>query len=224
MRICSLSFFLSWTCWDRKFSHTLCKSKAHCHWPASTYAVFCWSAKICLWILFLSGLWIRLMSKSDLNKNPLKMLFWFLVGKQFQIRKAFNYSIMLGLSCLLFFFILSFHFSPPRIFQENNFCCAYKFWDFDNWAKGFSFLTNFSVFPLRFLWLRFWSSEYCYCLACYFLPKFHMFLSCSELHTTSAYSWLSHLECSYLTLCCCWVCDNFMPLVQLIKLTKPCVQ
>lgn len=41
------------------------------------------------------------------------MLFWVLVGKDFQIRKAFDYSIVRELSWL-FFFILSFHFSFPE--------------------------------------------------------------------------------------------------------------
>lgn len=121
-----------------------------------------------------------------------------------------------------FFFIPSFHFSPSRIYQENNFRCAYKFWNFNSSVKDFSFLTDFSVFPLRLLWLSLWSSEYCYFLACYFFPKFLTFLTCSELHTTFAYHWLSHLECSFLApCCCCWGCDNLMPLVGLTKLTKP---
>lgn len=212
MRICSLSFFLSWTCWDRKFSHTLCKSKAHCHWPASTYAVFCWSAKICLWILFLSGLWIRLMSKSDLNKNPLKMLFWFLVGKQFQIRKAFNYSIMLGLSCLLFFSFWVF-ISPypeysrkiisavltnsgiliiePKIFL---FWLIFQYFLLDSYDLGFGPQNTVIALPAIFF-----LSSICFCLAVSYIPP----LPTLGWVTWNVLIWL-FAAAEYVTILCHW--------------------
>lgn len=124
----------------------------------------------------------------------LKDVVLFFCLKKFQRRKAFDHTRMLGLLLfltelchtlhLLFFHSLTFHFSLLRIYQENNFCCVYEFWNFNNSAKDFSFLTDFSVFPLRLLWLSFWSSEYCYFLACYFSPMFLMFLTCNE-HTQS---------------------------------------
>lgn len=100
MIICCLSFFLSWTCWDRIFSHTLCKSKAHCHWPASTYTVFCWSAKS-LWILFLFGLWIRIMYKSD--KKPLKDAILVFGGKRISNKESLWLLNDAGALLLVFF-------------------------------------------------------------------------------------------------------------------------
>lgn len=133
------------------------------------------------------------MSKSDkelkrccsvfcLKKFSKKKSFWSLkdAGAPFVPNRVMSYSP------LALFSFLTFHFSLPRIYQENNFCCVYKFWNFNNSAKFFSFLTDFLVFPLRLLWHSFWSSEYFYFLAFYFFPKFLMFLTCSELHTISA--------------------------------------
>lgn len=141
--------------------------------------------------------------------------------KNFQRRKAFDHSRMLVLLLfltglchtlhLLFFHSLTFLFSLPSIYQENNFCCVYNFCSVNNSAKDFSFLTDFPVFCLGSLWLSFWSSEYCYFLTCYFVPKF--LLTCNELHAISAEPQLSHLKCSCWVLGCWLVCANFIPLV-----------
>lgn len=215
MIICCLSFFLSWTCWDRIFSHTLCKSKAHCHWPASTYTVFCWSAKS-LWILFLFGLWIRIMYKGD--KKPLKDAILVFGGKRISNKESLWLLNDAGALLLVFFSSWVFISPYPEYSRKIISAVLTNSGILIIEPKIFLFWLIFSVFPLRFWWLHLWSSEYCYFLPCCFLPKFLMFPACSELHTTSAYPCLSHLECSYLTHYCCWVCDNFMPLVQLTKL------
>lgn len=209
MTICCLSFILSWTCWGRMFSHMFCKSKAHCHWPASTYTVFCWSAKIYLWVLFLSRLWIKLFVQKWW-KNILKVVVLVFRGKKFQMRKAFDYS-MLGLSHLFFSFWV--FISPHSEYSRKIISAAL--------TNCGILIIQTKIFPLRFLWLIYLSFGLQNTLislpAILFLSSLCFWLAASYIQPLPTLG----LECSYLTLCCCWVCDNFMPLLWLIKLTKP---
>lgn len=193
---CCLSFILSWTCWGRMFSHMFCKSKAHCHWPASTYTVFCWSAKIYLWVLFLSGLWIKLFVQKWW-KNILKVVVLFFGGKKIQMRKAFDYSMMLGLSHLFFSFWV---FISPHSEYSRKIISAVL-------TNCGILIIQPKIFPLRFLWLIYLSfglQNTLISLPAIFFPKFLMFLACSELHTTSAYPWLGMFLFDSLLLLSMW--------------------